>query len=237
MREARGEQADGPLAQQWSRRDLVVGGTLGAAALLAAGASRDVGASTLASGPPLQKAVPERVERWKSSPFENLLIPKGEDAYQQTYDQVLTRYYTSDVDTPIILLVAYGSAQAGNAQLHRPEVCYPAAGFRLRGWPDISLALGATTIQARSMTALAPGRIEQILYWTRIGADFPTSSLGQRWAILRHSLRGHVPDGILVRVSAIEPDRARGVAVLQRFARSLVRASGADLRSLLTGGA
>jgi EpsI family protein len=134
-----------------------------------------------------------------------------------------------------MLLVAFGGVQSGNAQLHRPEVCYPAAGFDLDGWQDLALPLSGRGVSARAVTASAPGRIEQILYWTRIGRDFPTSSLAQRWSILRHSLRGSLPDGTLVRISTIDPDRGRALKSLRTFAASLLQSGTPQLRELLVG--
>jgi EpsI family protein len=134
-----------------------------------------------------------------------------------------------------MLLVAYSRLQAGETGIHRPEVCYPAAGFRLRRWPDLPLVLPGMRITAPTFTAFAPERIEQMLYWSRIGRDFPTSSLSQRWTMLKQAVQGSLPDGVLVRMSTIQPDRAAGLRSLEQFARELLGGASPALSALLTG--
>lgn len=223
-----------PSSTGFTRRELVVGGALVASALAASlvKPSPDRRSGRAVS---LKDLVPDRVGPWRGSRYGNVLIPKGEDAYKNTYDDVLTRHYTSESAAPIMFLIAYGSAQTGNTELHRPEVCYPAAGFRIRSWPDLQLKLLRSSVTARSFTAFASGRVEQILYWSRVGDDFPTSSLEQRWSVLRHTIRGSVPDGILVRISTIDSNRERAIRLLQTFAQTLLSSGGPEMRLLLTG--
>lgn len=218
-----------------SRRELLLGGTLACAAV-AAGALRlksDADGST--GRPPLDQLIPSRIGQWVREPFADVLIPRGEAQEDRTYDDLFTGYYAAPDGGGIMLLVAYGSAQVGDTELHRPEVCYPAAGFHLARWPDVTLRFPERRVRAAVMTASAPDRTEQMLYWSRIGGDFPTSSLEQRWAILRQSLRGAVPDGVLVRMSTIGSDRTAGLQTLGRFAGEMVAAGGPVLRQMLVG--
>ncbi|MEO6256995.1 MAG: exosortase C-terminal domain/associated protein EpsI [Sphingomicrobium sp.] len=217
-----------------SRREFVVAGALGATAIGSYLITPRADPDRLRTGRSLEQLVPNVIGSRTRSDLGNVLIPKGEGG-EKSYDQVLTRYYAGGAAAPIMLLIAYGSAQVGNTQLHRPEVCYPAAGFKMRSWPDVAVQVRGTNIAARSMTALATGRIEQILYWSRVGPDFPTSSFGQRWAALRETLRGSIADGVLVRISTIDANRAAALPVLRQFATELVAAGGTELRLLLTG--
>jgi EpsI family protein len=90
-------------------------------------------------------------------------------------------------------------------------------------------------IAARAIEAVAPSRTEQILYWTRIGTSFPLTPSSQRWSVIRDNLRGTVPDGVLVRVSAIMPDAEGAFSLLTGFIRSLVAAAPAEGRRLMIG--
>jgi EpsI family protein len=94
---------------------------------------------------------------------------------------------------------------------------------------------GRPTIPARNLTAMAPGRTEQILYWTRIGRDFPVSGMEQRWSVLRQTISNGLPDGVLARFSTIEAERGPAVATLRNFAVELMKASSPALRQLLWG--
>lgn len=218
------------------RREFLVAGALAATAVLTPVLTPGRTSGLAREGQSLDSLVPAQIGSWAQSGLEGVLIPKAEKAEDRAYDDYIARYYTSSTAAPVVLLIAYGSAQTGNTQLHRPEVCYPAAGFKLRKWPDLSLALPNTVpIAARSMTALATGRVEQILYWSRVGREFPTSSAAQRWSTFRQTLEGKVPDGVLVRMSTMNEDRDRALEVLQKFAASLLTAGGTEMRLFLTG--
>jgi EpsI family protein len=219
-----------------SRREFVIGGGLGATALLAAAtAPRSTATLVNESGAGLDDLLPGTIGQWTAAPFADVLIPRAEKAEEKSYDEVVTRYYDSNSAPPVMLLIAYGKAQVGGTELHRPEACYPVAGFKLRRRPNVALRVPGLEIDARSMTAEASDRVEQLLYWTRVGADFPTRSVEQRWSAVRQSFAGSIPDGVLVRLSALALQPAAGMEVLKRFAIELLGAGGAPLRSLLIG--
>jgi EpsI family protein len=220
-----------------SRRDFLVGGTLIATAAVS-------GIISVARPAPQGEAVnldgevPQAIGPWRFAPGATLLIPKGEGAGDPVYDQLLSRHYISDADLPIMLLIAYGEAQTGSTQLHRPEVCYPSAGIRIHERPNVELSLpAAPLVPARGLTGLAPGRQEQIIYWSRVGREYPTTSSGQRWSTLRQTLADGVPDGVLVRISTLHPDYDVALRVLRRFAASLLGGATPALRRLLVGSA
>jgi EpsI family protein len=185
----------------------------------------------------VELTVPDVVGPWRRSAADGILIPRGERPEDRTYDDVVTAYYTSPSAPSVMLLIAYGSAQTGSTQLHRPEVCYPAAGFHVRGSHEQALTLGTKSIAARTMTATATGRTEQILYWSRVGNDFPTSPMDQRWSVLRYALHGVTADGALVRMSVMDDDAAAALPYLRAFASALVATSGSEMRRLLIGAA
>lgn len=219
----------------YSRREYLVAGTMGAAAIVAGLTSMRSSLASAGDTQPLDSLIPAEVGRWKLSAQGDARIPMGEQLEDGTYDDVVTRYYTHPSNRIIILLVAYSHAQNGNIQIHRPEACYPAAGYDLSGRDRIELRGGGAVIPALLLTASAPKRTEQILYWSRIGNVFPTSSAGQRWATLRQTLSGTSPDGILVRLSTIDSDRPAALATLKNFAAELLSSGNPRFARLLNG--
>ena len=186
---------------------------------------------------PLDGLLPDELGEWTRSSADAVLIPQAEQAGDGSYDDLATRYYTSASALPVALLVAYGSAQTGGTQLHRPEICYPAAGFQLRGGRDVAIAVQpGLVVPGRTLAATTHDRTERILYWSRVGHTFPNSNGSQRMAVLRQSLTGAVPDGCLVRMSILVGEQdPGGLGVLAIFARTLVSASSPGLRQLLVG--
>jgi EpsI family protein len=216
-----------------TRRDVLLAGAFGATAL-ASGFVGLAGKDSLLAAP-VEDLIPARIGAWTLDSTADVLIPRGDTGEMETYDQLLTRVYTSAAAPPVMLLVAYGSSQTGTTQLHRPEVCYPAAGFALQDGAKLDLPLvGGRSLRARTLTAAAPGRIEQILYWSRVGRDFPTDMAEQRWSLLRQTLRGRVPDGALVRMSMIAPEHGAALPLLLAFAKGMLDVPASTAR-LLTG--
>ena len=72
------------------------------------------------------------------------------------------------------------------------------------------------------MSKLGP-RNEPITYWVVVGGDVVTSGIGQKLAQMRYGVRGVIADGMLMRVSSIEADMAKGHAVQVRFISELAR--------------
>ena len=218
---------------RFRRREFLIGGTLMTTAVASGFLARRASADAQVTGGEL--TVPDIIGPWRRSAADGILIPRGEQPEDRTYDDVVTAYYTSASAPSVMLLIAYGSAQTGTTQLHRPEVCYPAAGFHVRRSHDEVLTVSGERVAARAMTATATGRTEQILYWSRVGNDFPTSAMDQRWSVLRYALHGVTADGALVRMSVMSDNAAAALPYLRAFANALVATSRGRMRRLLIG--
>jgi EpsI family protein len=218
-----------------SRRDLLVGG----ASLVAAGGAyarmpRDP--LMLIGKDQLDKIVPLKIDNWMYETASGLVLPPPDQLARLLYDQQVARSYTSPDQLPVMLLLAYGSSQGGMLQIHRPEICYPASGFHLSETQVTSIPLAANrAVASRSFVASSDTRVEQVLYWTRIGELVPTSWAGQRLAVVRANLHGQIPDGLLVRLSTVSNDADQAQATLKKFARAMLEAMPKASRHMLIG--
>lgn len=218
-----------------ARRDVILGASLGVIGLSGAALARATSYPPRRIDP-IGAVIPQNIGEWHEAPSGEVRFPQGEADDAQIYDQLLTRYYTSPTYPPIMLLVAYGGAQSGDGSIHRPEICYPAAGYTLSPPTRMTLPTpDGRPIAATLMTAHAPGRREDILYWCRIGREFPASDLAQRLSIVRAAMANSRPDGALVRISTVNQDAATTRAVLERFAFGLLRSGDRRARQLLDG--
>ena len=79
-----------------------------------------------------------------------------------------------------MLMVAYGESQSDRLQLHHPEVCYTAQGFRVSRTSAIKLdySPSAPPLKLTRLVAQREERVEPISYWMRIGYDNSNSNLG-----------------------------------------------------------
>ena len=217
------------------RRDVLVGG----AALAAAGASWMLAPREtldLMGRAKLAEIVPDRFGAWTSELSDKLVQPKTRGKLADLlYSDTLSRIYRrAGHEEQVMMLIAYGSTQSDLLQLHRPETCYPAFGYRIARNEQVRLKIGEKGLPAREMLAVGPGRSESILYWTRIGDALPTDGGEQRLVRLRMAMAGYVPDGLLARFSIEGQDTAAGKR-LAGFVQQMLGAVAAEKLPALIG--
>lgn len=220
-----------------SRRDILVGGAMLAVAGISY-ARQPKAPPPLLGKTKLDTLIPNQIGRWTYQTKSGLVLPPRDQLSERIYDDLTTRVYTAPDGTGVMLLIAYSGQQDGMLQIHRPEVCYPASGYQLTRMVDHRIPIGGgRDVPSRFIVAEGLSRIEQLIYWTRIGPSFPTGWLGQREAVISENLKGIIPDGVLVRVSTIAPDNDAALAILDDFTRELLRVAPAKARQALIGGA
>lgn len=216
-----------------NRRDLLIGGACVAAA---AGAEvlRPRKRVELLGDRKLEAVIPHSFGVWQAREAGGIVTPQSEDSLAaRLYNQTVGRTYAGPDGSMIMLLIAYGNTQSDTLQLHRPEVCYPAFGFAVTENRPVQLHMGGAVVPGRNLVASSPGRDERITYWTRIGEYLPTDNREQREMKFRTALAGIIPDGVLVRISNVEPEDEKGFALNERFAADLLRAVPASVRPAL----
>ena len=219
-----------------TRRDLLIGSACLVGAGVAAAAPRRE--ETRIRTEDIERLVPERLGQWQSIGRGGVIVSEESPLTRETYDAVLTRVYLAGAMPPIMLLIAYAGSQIGDTQIHRPESCYPAAGFKLdRPLPVRIELLGRRDISTRLIKAVSPQRTEHVLYWTRIGSEFPNGRVAQHLTVLRETLRGRVPDGILIRISVLNTSSEAVLPVLRGFIAALLTESSPAARRLMIGDA
>lgn len=218
-----------------SRREVVLGGVL---AMIGAGSVLLRPRSTIPvlTSERMDAAVPMAVGPWRSEPTDSLVTAPADELAARLYDQILTRIYRAPSLPDVGLLIAYGRGQDTDVQLHRPDVCYPAQGFVLTDQRAVPVRLADRMLPAQVVTAQRYDRVEQIVFWTRIGQDFPPDVHAERGVIERENLSGRMPDAVLVRLSVDQPDRPAAVAAMLSFVRLLGAGLPADGRRLLLDG-
>ena len=171
---------------------------------------------------PLEQLFPSKVGVWQADVTAAAPVrPAFERARQfQMYDQVLERTYVNPQGYRIMLSVAYGRQQSVGLQMHRPEVCYKAGGFKVE-----AVQAGVLEILGKDMTvarlfASMDGRPEPITYWRLLGDEVVSDETQFKLRQLKFGKRS-VPDGMLVRVSSIDPDQQEAFRQHAMFAQAL----------------
>lgn len=180
----------------------------------------------LFSGVTLEQAIPQAFGRWREHPGGAVIAPVTPDSLaDRLYSATLTRiYYPIDQSgPPVMLLIAYGGEQSDLLQLHRPESCYPAVGLGIaqRKMGEVVLP-GGGRVPSVFLTASGQDRLEDIVYWTRLGEALPRTAAEQRSDRLRAAMQGTTGDGMLVRASTVRYGGTPTWPHLSRFLAELM---------------
>lgn len=168
----------------------------------------------------LDKLIPRSFGLWRPVPDIRVVEPPGSDTLsREIYNQEVARGYADGEGHIVMLLVAYGMSQSDRLQLHRPEICYAAQGFR------VSRPIGATIayrqdrppIKATRLIAQREERLEPVTYWMRIGNDIANGVLQRQILKVTYGLRGLIPDGALIRISTVGIPKEAAFTLQQQF--------------------
>lgn len=220
------------------RREFLIGAAA-AAAFATAEFLRPRTNIRLFKGEHLEDVVPRRFGEWSEYPGGYVVAPTTPNSLaDRLYSATLTRVFLSSnpEHPPVMLLVAYGGVQSDLLQLHRPEACYPAVGMAIEERKDGVVPLsGSQGVPSVFLSAVNAERLEDIVYWTRLGEDLPRSAGEQRNDRLRAAMRGTIGDGILVRASTVRVEGAPNWPYLAEFLAELTRSLKPEMRPGFVG--
>ena len=186
----------------------------------------------------LEKIVPRQFGDWR---IDDTVIPVSvsadvQERLDEIYSQTLSRTYANDQGQRIMLSIAYGADQSGDGnQVHRPEFCYTAQGFQLLSSRVGQLVTQYGVLPVRRLLAVQGPRNEPITYWITIGDKATLPGLQRKINQLRYGLTGVVPDGMLVRVSSINPDTDSAYELQAAFVRDLLASMDPQARARAAG--
>ena len=165
-----------------------------------------------------QKLLPITVGKWKARKSSELILPAADALSDKLYENLQTLVYEGQNLPSIMFLIAYSSIQQNDVQVHRPEVCYPMAGFPIVANRPIIAAVENKKVPARFLIADRGSQKEMILYWTRVGQKYPLNWEQQRLEMARAGLSGIIPDGALIRFSMLAESETEALDTLTTFA-------------------
>lgn len=195
--------------------------------------------SLAAQRPPIEldTMIPTRFGEWReqANVAVQIVDPEQQATIDRIYSKTISRNYVNADGYRIMLVIAYGKDQSDALSLHKPEVCYPAQGFKLLEQHDQQLALPDRTIDARRLVTHLGQRFEPVTYWTVIGDHVTRGGSDKKLAEMRYGLTGTVPDGMLVRISSIDRDTPQAHRIQTEFASALVGSIAPEHRARFSG--
>jgi EpsI family protein len=172
----------------------------------------------------LADEIPEKFADWHEDSSGGVVLPDPNlvEQLHATYSDTLSRTYIDGAKHRVMLSIAYGADQSNEAtQAHRPEYCYTSQGFQLTELPASDLDLGADRIAVRRIIAARGERYEPITYWLTIGGQPTLPGFNRKWLQFQYRLRGHIPDGVIFRVSTVGLGEEESYAVQRSFLKAL----------------
>ncbi len=163
-------------------------------------------------------AIPSMLNHWQQLDFVNIksVITAG------PYSQLVERIYQNTQGYQIMLSVAYGSKQIGDdIQAHRPEYCYRAQGFSVTPSQDRKLDYQNSQLAVRDFQAIRQNRTESITYLLTIGNEIVLPGFSRKFAQIKQSLSGGIPDGMVIRVSSVNIPPEKVMTMHNEFLTSL----------------
>jgi len=187
----------------------------------------------------LEDLVPSSFAGWQvdNRTAGGIVNPQTEALLNKLYSQMLDRIYLDGRGHRIMLSIAYGADQADDdVQLHYPEVCYPAQGFRVKSnrVEQVDTAQGVIHVR-RLETQFSDSRFEPVTYWTVVGDQQSLGGWDRKLSEIRHGLKGEIVDGLLFRVSSIDRNSDQAFAMQSGFIRDIVAAMTPQARRQLAG--
>jgi EpsI family protein len=187
----------------------------------------------------LADLVPSAFAGWQldNRSVGGIVNPQTEALLNKLYSQMVERVYINAQGNRVMLSIAYGADQADDdVQLHYPEVCYPAQGFRVTANQVGQISLPQGDIRVRRLqTQFSDSRYEPVTYWTIVGDEQSLSGWDRKISEIRHGLHGEIVDGLLFRVSTIDRDVRQAFAVQDTFVKDIVAAMTPQARRQLAG--
>ena len=165
-----------------------------------------------------------------------IIDPGTEETLKRIYKEWLSRTYTNAAGYRVMLSLARSGNQIGVQEAHRPEVCYPAQGFKVIGKvEDGTLATPFGAIGVKRLTTNMEARVEPITYWITMADRVVRNQWDKRLVQLIAAWTGQTPGGLLFRVSSIDPNTDRAFDVQQKFVADLMASVSPEARRKLSG--
>lgn len=184
----------------------------------------------------LETLVPKQFGEWRVDPSVTpvSLAPDVQAQLDTLYEQVLARAYVNARGERVMLSIAYGGDQRDALRSHRQEVCYRAQGFTVQKLNVAEATINGRPIPLSRFEARRSGRLEPVTYWMTMGDDVIVERSDRLFAQIKQGItQGSVPDGMVVRISSIDPDVPKAYAQHLRFLDALLGAMPpADARRL-----
>ncbi len=172
----------------------------------------------------LKTLIPVQFGDWREeTQYANFVVnPQQKEMLDKIYSETLSRTYVNAQGYRVMLSVAYGGDQSRATQVHKPEVCYPAQGFQVLDKAAATVVSPFGPLRVVHVDTQLGKRREPITYWITVGDQIVQGNVQKKLAEMRFRFAGKIPDGLLFRVSSVDPEIARAYDIQASFINQLL---------------
>ena len=188
--------------------------------------------------PDLEEIFPRQFADWRVDPTTIPILPSpdAQGLLNELYHQVLSRTYIDETGQRVMVVVAYGGDQSDGLQIHRPEICYSAQGFRIESARKATLALGRFgELPVKQLYTVKNLRHEPVTYWMRVGDQVVLGTLERKLAQLAFGFNRTIPDGVLIRISSFGDNPEAAFELHHRFIEAMLQDIDASHYAMVLG--
>ena len=178
------------------------------------------------------RQIPARAGDWKL--VEDVALDAN-TMKQILADSYVSREYANSKGQQVQLLVVY--RRYGRREFaHRPELCFPAAGFSVRKNEDATLYWAGRDVPVKYMTAFAPNLPETaITYFFASGKRTEENFLRQQWKMAFERLLPNKNGWTFLRLtSPVAPGAANGERAALEAQQDFMRAFAPEIEAIIT---
>lgn len=171
---------------------------------------------------PLQSFAKPVIGSWQLDESSRVLITNAvlDDKLERAYTDLISETYLNADNKKVMLSVAYSDNQRDGLAVHLPEACYPAQGFEILERKQIPLTLNdGRQLNIQYMKTQRGKRVEPLVYWTIAGDQQYRNNFEKKQVAIEYAFDNIIPDGLVFRVSTIEPDDTAALAIMTDFVR------------------
>jgi EpsI family protein len=187
----------------------------------------------------LEATIPKAFGDWRMDTTAPAAVvnPQVSAALDRIYTEILSRTYVHTTSGyRIMLSIAYGRDQSDGLNAHDPAVCYPSQGFEVRKRLTSTVQTALGPIPVRQIEArLGNSRPEPVTYWMTMGEHVGRAGWQRKMAQMQYALRGLIADGLIFRVSSIDPEARRAFDRQSAFIAESIAATPRQMHGRLAG--
>nr|WP_314900886.1 exosortase-associated protein EpsI, B-type [uncultured Deefgea sp.] len=152
------------------------------------------------------------------------------------YSETVSKTYRNSHGDVVMLSIAYSKEQSDFANVHRPDICYPAQGFTVLKRQTDQFDIDGHIIPVTQLITEYGERKEPLTYWVSVGNDIVKNKTDQKLKQIEYGFKDAIPDGIIFRVSTIDADASASFRVQRKFIDDFYRSLHPAAKEVFFGG-